>query len=211
VLKSPSLQHRIEEDLKTLEERINAARKAEAHFILGRGMNCDLTREGIRFGEKFISAEEVRTVRWGTLITRTADIQKDTFQMVIRGLYGAEINIAAATTRNHDAQRQLFAKLIDAALTYLMPKVIKTTWKDLKEGKRVRVGNVTITHQGVEFLVKALFTSKTVVCPWSRLKSAIADGEVVLSDPANPKANLKLSLYETDNALALYLIAQGMD
>lgn len=210
VLKSPSLQNRIREDLAALEDRIKDARKDEAHLLLGKDMNCDITREGIRFREKFISVEDVRRLRWGTLVTRTADVEQYTFKMVVGGLGGKEIHIGAAITRNHAAQRELCDKLISATLTFLMPKVLHATRKDLNEGKRVQIGIVTITHEGVEFVVKRWLISKTVVCPWSRLKSDIYNGDIVISDPAEPKANASLSLYETDNALVLHFIAQGI-
>jgi hypothetical protein len=205
---SPSLQHRVKDDLATLDERIAAERKDEAHLRIG-GSECSISREGVRLGPKFIPTGDARALRWGMIATHTGGARSLAFKMAIRDLHGAEINIEWTAAKDLDAQREFFGKLINAALTYLMPQVFGAIRKNLDDHQRVRIGSVVLTKEGVEFTVQGWFTSKTVFCPWARLKATIENGELVVSDPENRKAAARLALHEVDNAFVLHLLAQG--
>lgn len=207
-LKSQSLQGQFAKDLVAVEERIAEMRKNEAHLLINK-TNCDITREGLRFGETFISADDIQTARWGTVVT-TRPAQRYEFTMTIGGLHGLRINVGWIATQNYHQQCEYFDQMINAAFSFLMPRLINTMRQALKRGQRFRIGKVTISQEGVWFAVKRWFTTKTVLCPWSRCKSDIAAGDVILSDTANPAATATLPLHETDNALALHLIVRGV-
>jgi tetratricopeptide (TPR) repeat protein len=208
-LKSPSLQTRIAEDIAALEERIAAARKDEAH-ILVNNRNYDITQEGIRADDCFIAVDDVQTVRWGVVITNAPSKSLD-FGMAIGGLHGGKVIVAWRATQALDEQRELFGQLTNAAFTYLLPKHLGRIRQRLNMGERFRIGSVTISEEGVWFVVKGWFTSKTVLCPWSRCKSEIQNGDVVLTDSSDTSVSAALPLHEVDNALVVHLIAKGVD
>jgi tetratricopeptide (TPR) repeat protein len=205
---SPSLQGRIKEDLATLEGRIEAERKDEAHLRVG-GLDCSISREGVRLGPKFISTADARALRWGMVATDDGRTRSIAFKMVIKGLSGTEIKIEWTASKDLEAQREFFGKLINAALAYLMPRIFEIIREELDNHRRVYIGNVVLTKAGVEFTVQGWFSSKTVFCPWARLTSKIENGELVVCDPENRKATVSLPLHEVDNTFVLHLLAQG--
>lgn len=205
-LKSPSLQHRIKEDLATLDERIKSAREDEVHLTFGR-QDFKITREGARYGDRFIPLNEVRTLRWGTVVTRHNGVVSMAFSIAIGGLKAQEITVQWTATKDHDVQRELFGKMSNAATSYLLPRIVETIEQDLDHQERVRIGSVVLTKEGVEFMVEGWFSSKAVICPWSRVRSEIANGDVVIADPINRKATATLALNMVDNAAALHILA----
>ena len=205
---SPSLQQRLKDDAKALDERIAAARKDEAHLRFGDAA-CSITREGVRFGQKFISADDASALRWGTVVTQSGAVRSFAFKMAVGGPRGSEVKIEWTATKDLDAQRDHFGKLINAALTYLMPRIFASIKERLDNNQRLKIGDLVLTKSGVEFAVQGWFTSKTVVCPWSRLVSSLENGEVQISDSQNRKATARLAMHEVDNAFVVHLLAQG--
>ena len=169
---------------------------------------CNITRKGVRFGQTFISVDDARTLRWGSITTRSGVTTSIAFKLVVGDLRGTVIKIEWTTTQNHDAQLKYFKDLTNAVVTYLLPPVFAVIRKDLDSEKRVPIGGVELTKEGVALVVPGWFTSKTIVCPWSRVKSEIVNGHVIISDTSNPKATANLPLAEIDNAVALHLLAQ---
>jgi hypothetical protein len=207
-LNSPSLQHRVKDDLAILDKRIEAERKDETHLVIG-GLDCSISREGVRLGQKFIPTGNTRALRWGTIVTRSGGASSLGFRMAIGDLHGTEIKIEWTATKDLDAQRELFAKLANATLTYLVPRVFAIIRESLDNQQRVRIGNVVLTKEGVEFIVQGWFKSQTICCPWGRLRSTIKDGDVVIFDSKNDNAAANLALHEVDNAFVLHLLAQN--
>ncbi len=207
-LKSPSLQHRLKEDQKTLDELIEAARRDEAHLTFGTS-KFDITGDGAGYGERFIPVSEARTLRWGTIVTRENGSTSMTFSIAIGSVKGPEINVEWTSAKDHEVQRELFGKLVNASVTYLLPRIVESIQTDLDNRQRVRVGNVVLTREGVEFTTKEWIFIKKTVCPWSLLQSDIENGEVVISVSSDRKTNASLALHEVDNAVVLHFIAQA--
>jgi len=205
-LKSPSLQAKIADDIKALDERILEASKNEAHLEFDK-KTYSITRQGVRFGDTLFSPENILTACWGVVITNTSTRQYE-FSMSFKSSDGARSNIRWTATRNLEEQRRLFDGLVNAALTFVAPKLIVRIQQALKAGQIFRIGNVTITGGGILFEVAGWFRSKSVLSPWSRCKSVIANGDLILSDPEDVNARAALSLHDTDNAVVLYLIMQ---
>jgi hypothetical protein len=56
------------------------------------------------------------------------------------------------------------------------------------------------------FIIEGWFSNKQEISPWSRLKSEINNGEVVITDVSKSKCKISLPLATTDNAIALHLM-----
>ena len=156
-LKSPSLQTRIAEDLAALDERITEAQKDEAHILVNK-QNCDITREGIRFGDSFIGVDDVQTVRWASSLSlRPLGRWISAWRRETHGTTGT---VAWRATDSLEKQRELFGQLTNAAFTYLLPSLASRIRQGLSIGQRFRIGTVTISEEGIWFEKKGWFTSK---------------------------------------------------
>ena len=71
--RSPSLRHRLDEDMATLNEKIADERKDEASLTLS-GQDYSIKREGVRFANISIATKEIETIRWGISVTRSNGI-----------------------------------------------------------------------------------------------------------------------------------------
>lgn len=203
---SPALQHRISEDLATLNDRIREERQDEAHLRFGNRA-CAITKEGVRFGDSFIPVGDVLSLRGGMIATSHNPLTIK-FTIVVGSTKGGEITIEWSASKEHDVQREFFSKLMNAVHTYLLPQVISEIRKDLDDDQRVQIGPIRLTKSGVELESKGWFSSKSVHCPWTRLQTSISNGAVDVVDPADPKTKVSLPLYTVDNAIALHLMAQ---
>ena len=66
--KSKSFKYQLEKDTKQLDELIAKEKKDETYLSFGK-TEFNITREGIKYGEKYIKSSDVETLRWGVTIT----------------------------------------------------------------------------------------------------------------------------------------------
>src|SRR5262249_22665937 len=125
---------------------------------------------------------------------------KHCIKMVTGDLRGSEIRIGWNSAQSDEKQREFFGKLADAAINYLLPTILNTLRQQLDQNKCVQMGSLLLAKDGVMFTTQGWFTSSTILCPWSRVKTEIKNGELVVSDPENSKAIARLALHEVDNA-----------
>lgn len=203
-LRSPSLKIRISDDLKTLDEQIAAQKQDEALLTFGK-KKLEITREGARFGERWIPLADVESLRWGTIV----DVgQKLTFVFAVSGSRPPDIAVEwTAANEGQEAQRKHFEKLVNASISYLLPEIIGKLISRLESGTRIQMGSIHLTRDGIEATQSGAFFNRTTVYPWSSVSSAIANGAVVLS-VANEVFG-SVDLHTTPNAVALHFLIQA--
>lgn len=208
--RSPSFKVRFQEDLKTLNELIEEEKKDESYLVFGE-TKFEITREGIRHGDKLIKATDAEALRWGITITNPSGIETYEFQIVVGGKGSYAINVNWKSSSNIEKQNELFQKCVDAIFSYLLPNVAEKIRANLANGKTVYVGGLPITKGGITLKAKGWFNTKEEFCPWRSLSSEIKNGSAVIRSTVNSKADASLSLAGIDNAWILHiLIKQGM-
>ncbi len=206
--RSPSVLHRIEEDVKTLDERIKDESKDEASLTY-QGASYSITRKGVAFANQQLSVQDVRTVRWGITVSRNGTVTTQAYNISVGGKGANVLSLNWSAYKDLDAQRALFSKFVDAAVSYLLPRVMEVIKSDLDSNQTIRIGSAPVSKAGITFTIDGWFSNKQELCPWHRLRSEIENGEVIITDSANSKAKIALPLAAIDNAIALHLLIKN--
>lgn len=206
--RSPSVLHRIEEDEKTLDERITDESKNEASLTY-QGASYSITRKGVAFANQKLSVADVRTLRWGITVSQNGTVTTHAYSIAVGGTGANVLSLNWSAYKDLEAQRALFTKFIDAAFSYLMPRVIEMIKSDLVSNQTIRIGSAPVSKAGITFTIDGWFSNRQEVCPWHRLRSEIDNGDVVITDSANSKAKIALTLAAVDNAIALHLLIKN--
>lgn len=208
--KSASFKVRFEKDFAKLNELIEEEKKDESLLTFG-DVRFEITKEGVRHGEKFIKATDAETLRWGITITNSSGYKTYEFRIVVGGKGAHTINVNWNSGSDIKKQEGLFQKCVDAIFTYILPGVAEKLRTELSSGKTVYVGGLPITKGGITLKAQGWFSTKEEYCPWRSLSSEIKNGSAVITSSINQKAEATLSLADIDNAWILHiLIKQGM-
>lgn len=208
--RSPSFSVRFQKDFDKLNELIAEEKKDESYLAFGE-TKFEITREGIRHGDKFIKATDAQTLRWGIAITNSSGYKTYEFKIVVGGVGSHTINVSWKSIADIKKQEELFQKCVDGIFSYLLPNVVNKLKEELARGKTVYVGGIPVTKGGVTLKAQGWFSSKEEYCPWRSLSSEIKNGSAVITSTINSKAEASLSLADIDNAWILHiLIKQGM-
>jgi tetratricopeptide (TPR) repeat protein len=203
--RSNSVLDQIKEDMKTLDERIRDESKDDASLTYG-GANYSITRKYVTFATQKLSVEDVRTLRWG--IEKMQNGMRE-YSITIGGMGSKRLSLNWRVSKDFEAQHALFSKLTNAALSYLMPRVIEMIRKDLDNNQIIQIGAAPVSKGGVTFTITGWFSSRLEICPWNQLRSTIENGDVIITDYTNSKAKIALPLATVDNAIALYLLIEN--
>lgn len=206
--RSPSLRHRIDEDVATLNERITEERKNETSLTL-KGTGYSIKRDGVRFGSQFIPTDKLETVRWGISISRSGSITTYAYSMVIGGTGASVATVSWSVIHDIKTQTDLFNEFVNACFAYVLPAIHEKLNAQMEQGSTIRFGPVTASRSGVTFTVNGWFNSRTELCPWKRLNAQITNGNLVIFDSADSKLKSTLTLSEVDNAYVLYVMIQN--
>ena len=82
--KSAALKHKLNDDIKKLNELIEEERKDEVRLYVGPEP-FEITKSGARHGRSFIATQHVDSLRWGTVVNRTGHTIVYDFSMVLAG------------------------------------------------------------------------------------------------------------------------------
>ena len=208
--KSPSFKMRIEKDVAKLNELIAKEKKDESFLNFG-DTPFRITREGVKYGDKFIKAEDVETLRWGISVTNSSGRETYEFKMVIGGKGAYTIDVSWKSSTEITKQDELFQQCVTAIFSYILPGVLERVKADLNRGRNFLVGGLALDKSGITLKAQGWFSNKEVFCPWRSLSSEIKNGSAVIATSVNSKAEASLSLADIDNAWILHiLIKQGL-
>jgi tetratricopeptide (TPR) repeat protein len=205
ITRTSELNARLDEDIKTLDDRIRKEREDEA-FLTYKGTSYSITRKAVTFGSEKLAVEDVRTLRWGTSVSRSGTVATYTFSFAVGGRGANVLTLIWSSYKDVDAQRALFKKFVDAAFAYLLPRVIEMIQRDLDSNQTIRIGTAPVSRFGISFTIEGWFSNKQEICPWSRLRSEVDNGVAVITDISNKKCKISLPLATVDNSIALHLM-----
>ena len=203
--RSSSLLVLIDNDMKTLDERIKEECKDEA-FMNDQGVNYCITRKSVIFGNRSLSVQDVRSLRWGITVSRNGSTVSHAYTFAVGGKGSNVMTLGWSAHTNLKVQDELFNKFVNASFVYLMPRVIAMLKKDLDNHLTIRIGTALVSQSGITFTIEGWFSSKQEICSWNRLQSEIQNGEVIMTDKFNSKCKISLPLATVDNAIALHLM-----
>jgi hypothetical protein len=207
--RSADVNKSIEEDVEAIEELIRKERIHQVKINIGN-LRWEITKEGVRLGNRFIPADEVSSIRWGILVTRTNNGNTGDFLVGFCGQDDQTIVFQwNSNPWNFDKEEAFFNKLIGAAMNYVLPSLLKRVEASITRGDAVNIGPCRLTKEGVNYGVKGwIFTSEHFV-PWSRVSVSVENGELIIVDQNEPKKLVSLSLRNTDNAILLRIFAKN--
>lgn len=206
--KSADLNHQLDDDFKKIEALIRDERKHEVRLTSGSD-DWKITKEGAVLGARRISAKDAVAVRWGAAVTREAYGATCDFLLGVRGTDGREIKFSWKATTDLEKNNEYFNNLINACIRYVFPEIVEKIESRLKAGERIPIGPCTVAESGVQFETKGWIFASSHFIPWSRVHVAVANGELMVSDIASPKAKTTMSVRETDNAMVLRFLAHS--
>jgi tetratricopeptide (TPR) repeat protein len=203
--KSPELSHRLEEDFKSIENLIKEERKYEARLTIGK-MPIEVTKDGVRKGDVFLSADSIISLRWGMTVKGYQGSPSMDFLMAFRDADFKEVVFSWETSSNLERQEELFKNLVESALNYIVPKVIIRVEEQLKRKELINVGRCVMKYDGVLIESKGWFSSKTHLIPWSQVSTKLEAGSLHVFDRNNPKINTVMLFRESENAIILQIL-----
>jgi len=201
--KSAALKQQLEGDFKQIEKLIAEERQHEVKLTQGME-KLEVTKDGVRQGSKFISANSVSSIRWGTLITGTQYSQIHQYLLVCRDDYGNETTFSWKSTSDIKQGQEHFSSLINAAINYIVPSIVEKLLSKINIGQKASIGPCTLEKSGLSFDKSGWFNSKTVNIPWARVETDMVNGMLIVSDRASPKMRVEMSIRDTENAVLLH-------
>lgn len=228
--RSVALTRRLEEDFKSIEEKISEDRKHSFSALVRPGQAVDVGRTGIRIGNETINSAEVEIIRWGIFIRTVNGAEREhSFSLVVgsadkvlrvewdmRGLLGDitgffrknddALPITQLTTRAQQAQ---FEMMIDAVLHNLVPAVLEKMMVRFQAGRKLVVGPCTLTNAGIAFSTGVLFQT-THLLPWQDVDTQTGGGQVTVISRTNRNARVSMAAKDTDNAVILPILSSVM-
>jgi len=203
--RSPALLHQMQEDADKLDEMIKEQSKNDASLQFGT-TTYSITRKGVAFGTKSLALPDANSICWGTVYIRDANGTGAKFNLEIGGKDNSRLQLTWTTYKDVEKQIELFNTMSSAAMNYLMPPIIERLHEELQAGRVLRIATALCSKEGIHFTLEGWFNSKKYVCPWSRLKSDVENGDLVVFDLTERKARHQMPLATTDNAFALFLL-----
>ncbi len=202
VFKSTELSQRLDDDFKKIDELIRVERKHEVKLTQG-GKPMEVTKDGVRQGERFLPTAHIRSIRWGIVVTGYQHAPTYEFLMAFRDDALCEVMFSWMSSDNLEQQEKHFQNLVEAALTYIVPKIVVKVQQQFERREQIRVGSCVMKSEGVVFDTQGWFLSKTHLVPWSQVATDVENGRLSVYDRMNPKTRITMPLREAENAVVL--------
>jgi tetratricopeptide (TPR) repeat protein len=206
IFESSALTQRLEEDFEQIDKLIEEERMHEAKFIQGSS-KMEVTKDGVRHGEKFCSADNIFSIRWGVTINGSHYNQIHNYFMLFCDNAGNEIEFFWKSADNTEGQHEIFRQLVNAAVNYIIPKIYEKIKSNLDVGREVKIGPCSLSKNFLSFSTSGWFSDKKNVIPWSRVENQTKNGTVTIYDTLNSKTRVDMEISETENAAVLPLVA----
>lgn len=101
---SVDVKHQVENDEQQVNEIIAKEREHEVRLTQGSAA-LEITKEGVRKGEEFIAAMEIRSIRWGINITGQRPYLNYDFLIGVQSEKGKEIQITWSASKELDKKQ----------------------------------------------------------------------------------------------------------
>ncbi|GAW87563.1 superkiller protein 3 [Bathymodiolus platifrons methanotrophic gill symbiont] len=207
--KSEESNRRIQEDKTAIEKIIQEEKQYESYLTINEE-SCNVTRKGVRQGDKFISVDSIRSVRWGVMLSGNSSNPTHDFLFLFKSKDFVVIKFQWATTKSIKKQNEFNHQVIEAILQYIIPSIIENQIMQLNKGGSINIGHCRLTAQGIHFESKGLIFSKPQFIPWIQATFYFRDGELVVWNSHSKKVKTHLSLRDVDNAFTLKILKEHM-
>lgn len=203
--RSAGANRQLEDDARQIEKLLQQERKHESKLTFG-DKHCEVTKEGVRMGDRFITTTDVSTARWGIMISGERAAPSYDFLMVMGADDGRRITINWKAVSDIKKQEDLFQGLVSATLNYIFPSLIERVEKRLAAGYSITIGPCTVSLHGLAFNTKGWIFTDSHVVPWQRVRHSLNSGEITIYDIGVSKATVSFPLRDTDNAPLLRIL-----
>lgn len=207
--KSTELNKYLEEDHKTIAEKIVEECKDEVNLAFGKKRSFQITKEGIRDGNRFLSASSINKMRWGITVIGYSGGEKYDYLFVITDDAGETIRVSWCAY-NEDQRvansTKHFNSIVQATLRYLTNAAIEKMQAILQRGHSVFIGPCTLTKEGIKFKTKGLFFKNNQFVEWPEVSTKLQNGQVIAYKTSQPKVAIAMSARGIDNAVLLPII-----
>lgn len=210
--KSVELNKRLDEDFKTIEQKIAEERKAEVRLQFGPERPFQITKEGIKDGAKFFPANTIKDFRWGITVTGYTGAERYEYLLVVKNDAGESATAAWSTSKADETkQTECFSSMVNACLNYLAEAAVEKIQRRLKGGNTVSIGPCTLSHQGISFQTQGFLFKKDRFVSWADVSTEIRNGQVVVSSKSQQGVTTSASMKDTDNAVLLPFLRSVME
>lgn len=218
--KSVELNKRLDEDFKTIEQKIAEERKAEVRLQFGPERPFEITKEGIKDGTKFFPAHNIKDLRWGITINSSGWTSRSGYTGAERYEYSIVVGNDAGKTAtatwsaskaDEEKQTECFSRMVNACLNYLAEAVVEKIQRRLNSGNKVLIGPCTLSQQGISFQTQGFLFKKDRFVSWTDVSTEIRNGQVVVSSKSQHGVTTIASMKDTDNAVLLPFLRSVME
>ncbi len=228
--KNAELAQRLTEDFKTIDGIVTEETKHAFSAVVRSDAILEITKKGIRYRGRVMSATDIESIRWGVFIQRTNGIKTShDFTMVFRGqhdiidvswgargvlglakgLFRDKNAIVPIADQSSDEQEVHFGKMIDAVIHFVAPSLLGKLIERAKSGRTYTIGPCTVSAQGLSFKTGFIFSTVQQL-PWRDIHTQIVNGSVHVMSRTNRKANTSMALKDVENAVLLPLLCSAM-
>ena len=210
--KSVELNKRLDEDFKTIEQKIAEERKAEVRLQFGPERPFQITKEGIKDGAKFFPANTIKDFRWGITVTGYTGAERYEYLLVVKNDAGENATAAWSTSKADETkQTEWFSSMVNACLNYLAEAAVEKIRHRLTSGNTVLIGPCTLSQQGISFQTQGFLFKKNRFVSWTDVSTEIRNGQVIVSSKSQHGVTTSASMKDTDNAVLLPFLRSVME
>jgi hypothetical protein len=121
---------------------------------------------------------------------------------------GVHLTFAWSGGKDFGEAEGRFEIMLKATLEYILPHVVERVESTIAQGRFVQIGPCTLTTEGVSFERQRWFRRTQVTVPWSRLRSELTSGVMLIADRTTPSNEIMFPFMATRNSPVLHLLAQ---
>lgn len=157
---------------------------------------------GISWGNKSYPLNKITRVRWGGVRHSVNGIPTGTTFTIAFGDNETEARVELR-------RKEVYAAFLDCLWKSVCVRLMVTTLQSLKEGQKLRFGNVVVDDNGVELTKHKFFSSERVYCTWDKVKIWNADGHFVIGNKDDTKCYGQISYIDVPNTHVLEACISG--
>ncbi len=204
--RSAQISQAISKDIEQIEKLVQQERQHEVKLTSGSKERWEITKEGVLIGNRFISAGDISSIRWGIVVSYVNDTINYDFLFAVGADDGRKIIFQWQSSHDLKQQEEYFKSLINAAYNYIFPDLVERMDLRLNRGQTIIIGPCRIVKGGVNFEVKGWVFASDHFVPWNRVKTKVESGLLTVYDAYDHKKCTALSLRDTENAPLLSVL-----
>ena len=206
---APDVVEQLEEDFDAIENIFKGRKEAEKEsdkwkkeiaFEEDIGLvfkdKLKISAVGIQWKNKAYALDNISRVRWGGISKSVNGIPTGTTYTIAFGNNKSE---SVIETRNS----KLYQRFIDKLWLAVGVRLMTDMANNLKNGKKLQLGDALIDDQGVELTHHKLFKNRKVYYSWKEVSISSGQGYFFISSNTNKKIYSSMSYIETPNTHVL--------